>query len=112
MSKASDDLPPRIVDTRDAPRQRGLFAGRVASRDGLMMFDCRVRDLSETGARIVLKEGQCIPRHVFLTHSRSATAFECEVTWTHPPQFGLKFLREVYRGDEEPGLAFLEGMRF
>ena len=112
LSQRPNDLPPRVIDTRDAPRQRGLFAGKVSSRDGLMMFDCRVRDLSETGARIVLKEGQCIPRHVYFTHSRSAIAFEAEVTWTSPPQFGLKFLREVYGDDDEPALAFLERMRF
>jgi hypothetical protein len=111
LSHGPDDLPPRVVDTRYAPRQRGLFAGRVCSRDGLMMFECRVRDLSETGARIVLKDGQCIPRHVFFSHSRTAVIYECEVSWTSPPQFGLKFLREVF-ADDEPGNAFLEGLRF
>ena len=104
-----EDLPPRVVEGRVAPRQRSLLSAKLANDDGSIVMDCTIRDLSDTGARIALKSGQYVSRHVFLVHSRSGLAFEAEVTWMRPPLCGLKFLRSFPRDDSlAPELAFLK----
>ena len=110
MSENPEELPPRVADSRIATRQRSLFAGKVASRDGSMAVACTIKDLSETGARIAIARGLISPRHVYITHSRSDWVYEAEVTWTKPPQFGLKFLRSFPRDELGAELNFLKTM--
>jgi hypothetical protein len=107
-----EELPPRVVETRTALRQRALLSGKLANHDGSITVDCTIKDLSETGARIVIPRGRYIPSHVFLVHSRSTLVIEAEISWTKPPQYGLKFVRSFARDASlPPELNFLNRLR-
>ena len=86
------DLPPRVVNDRKAPRKRTLIGGKVIYGDGASVRDCTIRDISDTGARIALKRGDCIPTRVFLIDRRNPIAYEARVCWINAPEFGLVFL--------------------
>ena len=101
----SSELPPRVVQSRRTGRKRALLTGRIASRDGLFVFECTLRNLSAEGAQIVLKPAQYPPAHMFLVYSRTPHAFEAELTWTKAPHFGVKFLRTLELSELPPELS-------
>ena len=88
----SDDLPPRVVNDRKAPRKRTLIGGKVVYGEGVFVRDCSIRDVSERGARITLPKGECIPTRVFLLDRRNPIAYEARVCWIKAPDFGLAFV--------------------
>jgi hypothetical protein len=109
---APEELPPRVVETRTALRQRALLSGKLANHDGSITVECTIKDISDSGARILLPRGRYIPSHVFLVHSRSPLVIEAEISWTKPPQYGLKFLRSFPRDASlPPELHFLTRLR-
>jgi hypothetical protein len=107
-SGESPNLPPRVVNQRRAARKRTLLGGKVVYGEGTFIRDCRIRDVSDTGARIVLPAGEFIPEKVFLLESRRPVAHEAEVSWIKAPEFGLRFLKTYMLKKELPKeLAFL-----
>src|SRR5262245_4443090 len=103
------ELPP-VVEARRAPRKRVILGGKVVYNEGSYTTDCRIRDLSDGGARIVLSGGVVIPTRVVLIDTRNATAYEAEVVWMNPPDVGLKFLGAFsVRGALPPHLQYLKG---
>ena len=105
----SPKLPPRIVDSRKSVRKRVLFGAKVIYGERGFSMDCRIRDVSETGARIILPAGQIIPTRVILLDARSRVAYEAEVVWIAAPEFGLKFTTKHSLAEElPPSLEFLK----
>jgi len=108
----SDDQPPEPppVEGRKSPRRRVLLRGKVLYNEGAFTVDCRIRDMSDGGARILLPDGQVIPTRVILLDMRDRIAYECEVAWFRAPEYGVKFLQKYsLRGDLPPTLMYLKG---
>jgi hypothetical protein len=104
----SPELPP-IAEARKSPRKRVILGAKVVYNEGSYSLDCRIRDLSEAGARIVLGPGLVIPTRVVLIDTRNAIAYEAEVIWLKAPEFGLKFLStHSLRGDLPAHLRYLK----
>jgi len=102
--------PPPIVEARRTPRKRVILGAKVVYNEGAYTLDCRIRDLSDGGARIVLAPGQIIPTRVILIDTRNSIAYEAEVIWLKAPEFGLKFLsRNSLRGQLPAQLSYLKG---
>ncbi len=105
----SADLPPRVVNQRKTPRKKTLLGGKVVYGDGQHVRDCTIRDLSETGAKIAIPKGECIPTRVFLIDRRTPIAYEATVSWIKAPDFGLTFLKaHSLKGDVPPELDYLK----
>jgi hypothetical protein len=102
------ELPP-IADGRRSPRKRVLLGGKIVYNEGSYTYDCRIRDLSDGGARVVVAAGLVIPTHVVLIDTRAGIAYESEVAWMKAPEFGLKFLAtHSIRGALPPQLQYLK----
>jgi hypothetical protein len=69
------------------------LAGKVVFSDGKVL-DCTIRNISETGAKITLARGECVPTRVILIDRRTATAYDARVRWIKAPDFGLAFVNE------------------
>ena len=91
MSDETPTLPPRIVDSRKHPRERVFLSGRILYGDGSYTVNCRIKDISEDGARIVLSAGQIIPTHNVLMEVAGRVVHDTVVARIKPPDFGLKF---------------------
>jgi hypothetical protein len=103
-------LPPRGVDQRRSPRRRTLLAGKVVFGEG-QSVSCTIRDISESGAKIRLAGGACIPSRVFLIERRTATAYEARVSWIKAPDFGLTFVTSYSLEPKLPAeLRYLVGV--
>jgi hypothetical protein len=101
------ELPP--IEGRKAPRKRVLLGAKIIYNDGSYSVDCRIRDLSDTGARVVLSASSIIPARVVLLDIRNSIAYEAEVVWMKSPEFGLRFLsKHLLRGQLPPQLMYLK----
>ena len=53
-----------------------------------------LRDVSTTGARVKLPDGQAVPDSVYLVEVRSGIAYEARVAWKRHPEIGLEFVHQ------------------
>lgn len=103
----SPELPP-MADGRRTPRKRVILGGKIVYNEGQYSCDCRIRDISDGGARVVLAAGIVIPTHVILIDTRGAILYESEVAWLKAPEFGLKFLATHSLRALPPHLQYLK----
>jgi hypothetical protein len=104
----SDDLPPK-AERRPKSRKRTLFGGLVSFSDGAECFDCRIRDLSDDGARITFPADRPVPTSIYLINVRDAVAHEATIVWRKGGEAGLKFRRKITLADlTDPKLGYLK----
>lgn len=104
----SDPLPP-LADRRPKTRKRTLLGGLVSFSDGAECFDCRIKDLSDSGARITFPADRPAPNIVYLINIRDAVAYEATIVWRKGAEGGLKFLRTFAVSDPtESNLGYLK----
>jgi PilZ domain len=98
-------------ERRRSGRRRALLGGIVTARDGGQTWDCSIRNLSDTGARISVGEGQVIPRDCIVINLRAGIATKATVKWAQPPLFGVQ-LGDSRRLDDvsNPKLRFLRSL--
>lgn len=82
---------------RRARRFRVLKQGKIILPNGMTVIDCTVRDLSETGARLLCGDHGAIPNTFRLVFPYDRTMRETEVIWRRPDQLGVRFTSEVTR---------------
>src|SRR5476651_1220075 len=107
VTKATDLPPP--AERRPSPRRRVLLGGLVAYSDGERSFDCIIRNLSDTGARITLPPSQPVPSNIYLINVRDRTAHEAKIMWNDGFEAGVAFLKSFPITDlPDPKLAYLK----
>jgi len=76
-----------------APRaQRNQQAWLIAD-NGFALRPCKVTDLSDSGARLDVDEGERLPKFFRLIFSRTTRAGpRCEMRWRRGRSVGVKFL--------------------
>jgi len=79
-------------ENRIAPRRRILKGGKIVVNNGFSTFDCTVRNLSETGARIRVVSIIGIPDSFELAMDYGAK-FQCSVAWKTETELGVRFVR-------------------
>lgn len=89
---AEDDTP--RPEARVAPRRRTLKAGVIAFNSHFMTYNCTVREISETGARLRVDDVMGIPNHFDLVIELDAVEYPCEVVWRRQGEIGVRFLGE------------------
>jgi hypothetical protein len=112
MSNLAPDLPPRIADSRKTPRDRVVLPGRVVYAEGAFSINCRIKDLSEAGARIIISPGLPIPTHIVFMEVKSRTVHDAVIVRVATPEFGLRFTSTyALDGELPPHLDYLKRMR-
>lgn len=90
MSSGDADEARRIKELRGAPRKRQLKTAKLIVGEVSMVIDCRLRDLSLTGAGIECDTALTIPDNVSLKIGDAAPQ-QADVVWRAGNRFGLKF---------------------
>jgi hypothetical protein len=75
---------------RSSPRQRTLKGGRIVINDGFSTFQCTVRNLSESGARLKVTSIIGIPDSFQLVMD-DGRKFACSVVWRTETEIGVIF---------------------
>ena len=83
--------PAAASDSRKSPRERVVLSGTVVFSDGSFTVPCRIKDLSEDGACVVLPPGLVIPTRHVLIRTRARVVHVATVARIASPEFGVKF---------------------
>lgn len=78
-----------MVEKRAAPRHRVFKRGTIAFGGG--GFECTVRDLSATGARIEVPGPMGLPASFILVIEADHFMRRCHAVWTQEKRVGLAF---------------------
>lgn len=78
-------------ENRITPRHRTLKGGKIVVNDGFSTFDCKVRNMSDTGARLQVTSILGIPERFKLAMD-DGRGFDCEVAWRKEGELGVHFL--------------------
>ncbi|MEE9313293.1 MAG: PilZ domain-containing protein [Rhizobiaceae bacterium] len=79
-------------ERRSSTRQRMLKSGTVSPDGRLSVFDCVVKNMSETGARIKVQAQQSIPNELIFMLKGSSIKADARVIWRHEKEIGLQFI--------------------
>ena len=99
-----------VDDRRGRARRDAYSAGLVVSRDGVVKLDCRVEDVTASGAKITLANE--IPQEFYLLVVGKEVAYEAHAVWSRKPQHGLKFTNTLpIHGLKDTKLGFLRNLK-
>ena len=79
-----------MPDNRREPRQRALKSGRIVFNNRYSVFDCTVRNLSPSGAMLIVT-GQGIPDTFDLELEGGSVRHSCRVMWRKEDRLGVAF---------------------
>ena len=101
----------RPTERRPQSRKRVLLTGIIATSGGERSFDCTIRDLSETGARVLAAKGAEFPPRFYLINIRDRVAYEAELVRSDASEAGVVFKKTLpLSGLTDPALGFLKRM--
>lgn len=84
---------------RGAIRVRTILSARVIPGKGFPDVSCQVKDLSETGARVVVDEAAVLPARFALFIPKTGVTKVCELRWRSGRSAGVEFVED----DRSPG---------
>ena len=79
-----------MVECRNYPRMRVLKGAKIVLGTS-SVFDCVVRDLTNTGARVKITNAANLPDDVAITFDGGRTCRPCRVAWRTLNETGLEF---------------------
>jgi len=84
-----------VRDKREAKHRSVRYGARLALADGTL-HECVLSEISETGARITVRDAAAIPeKFVLVLSANGAARRNCCVVWRDPQQLGVKFEQSV-----------------
>lgn len=94
---------------RKAIRVRSLLGATIIHSDGAMKIDCKVRDISTSGARLSLSPHILLPQRFDLFISQRRETHVCRLVWFRDGQCGVEFqVEEPKQGPTvTPGLDLM-----
>ena len=78
-----------MAETRKAPRHRVLKAGTIEFGGGAI--DCRIRNLSGTGAALEIANQVGIPEQFALVVPADGLHLRCHIVWRKEHRIGVEF---------------------
>ncbi len=109
MSISFGAVYPTFAERRPRSRRRVILRGVVVYGQGAHSFDCSFRNLSETGARVVVGKNAQFPSEFFLINVRDRVAYDCNLVWNNGTEIGVTFKATVTLSPKiDPALRYLE----
>jgi hypothetical protein len=91
------------TEGRAAKRLRVLKSAKIVFNLSQSMVDCTVRDLSDTGAKLLLSKPTDVPDEFRIVFTQDNTIRDAQVKWRKAEQLGIVFTSEAKRA---PPLKF------
>jgi hypothetical protein len=93
-----------VEQRRVSPRSRTLLEGHIIYNNRLSRMECTVRDLSETGARIMFEQPVKVPAQFELQIPKRKLVRQAQVMWYDGQNHGVMFL------DDEAGQSIRKAL--
>lgn len=79
------------TERRQTQRQRTLLGARIVFNQRRSTLDCVVRNVSDTGALVVLSDAVTLPEAFDLEIDHRQRSYSARVRWRGPERIGLAF---------------------
>jgi len=84
------------ANRRRAVRRAIGYSAKIVASDGSWDRDCRVLDVSQTGAKLSVEQATELPKDFILALSQHGTASRrCRVVWAGESEIGVTFERQA-----------------
>jgi len=84
------------ANRRKSIRRAIGYRAKIVASDGSWDRDCRVLDVSQTGAKLALDQATELPQHFILALSIQGNATRrCRLMWTADCQIGVRFEKQA-----------------
>ena len=83
------------AEKRRSPRRRVLLSALIINADFNTIYRCRVRDVSETGAKLDIPAGYHPPNSFWLVALSSGLAYEAKLAWRNYPNVGVELGQSI-----------------
>src|SRR3954469_4403291 len=90
------------ANRRPERRASTLLSGVVSTLDGSVEYDCTIRDLSESGARIAAPKRAALPDEFYLMHVKDRIAYHVKVAWRSEGDIGVQFVSVIPLAGQAP----------
>jgi hypothetical protein len=80
-----------MSEHRRETRRRVFLKGRIVFNNGASSFDCLVRDMSSSGARLVMSEATTLPEAFDLYIPQKDRTFRATLRWRREDGIGVTF---------------------
>jgi len=90
LAKKTSDRP-RESNLRSQNRIPARYYAYLHAATGAVLSECLVKDISESGARIILPEAANLPKQIMLRVTGEATPMSASVVWQAGTKCGLEF---------------------
>lgn len=77
---------------RISPRKRTLKGGRISFANETRVVDCQIRNISATGANLIVPLTVLLPRSFTLLDLHGGTNHSVEAVWRKGERMGIRFL--------------------
>jgi hypothetical protein len=106
---SKEPTPSGGIEQRKSPRKKVLLTGKIIQDGGAIVFDCTIRDISATGARITLNQARAMPETFYLLDMVNRVAYEATTVSERAGGFGLKFKKTLRLSEvNQPELRYLK----
>ena len=82
-----------MSEHRRETRQRVFLKGRIVFNNGSSSFDCLVRDMSSSGARLVMSDATTLPEAFDLYIPQKDRTYRATLRWRREDGIGVTFER-------------------
>ena len=94
-----------MLKERQSARSRSLLKATVRFYNRNLTFDCIVRNISPTGARLDVDAAYVLPNEFELDIPQRSAVYPCELMWRHESAAGVRFKQNV-----DPGVSHYSEM--
>jgi hypothetical protein len=81
-----------FIERRASPRTKVFKKGKLIHTNMIAVFDCMIRDISETGARLSCGETAMLPTEMKLLVSSQREMCLVRIVWRKSREVGVQFL--------------------
>ena len=78
-------------ERRISPRRKSILQGRIYFNDGRSSFDCTIRDISSTGAKLAFSSAVETPSVIDLYLPNKKETHSAKVMWRRGDEMGVAF---------------------
>jgi hypothetical protein len=80
------------AERRTSPRMKVFKKGKLILPNNISVFDCTIRDISETGARLTCEQTGMLPNELQLMFHAIREVRYVRVVWRRSGELGVQFL--------------------
>src|SRR3954452_18509216 len=104
----SQTAPKLDSDQRIAPRLKALLAAQISFNNGQSTLDCLIRNLSDTGAKLIVSATVTLPECFDLIVPPKSLTRRARIAWRRGEEIGGRF-EDASRSDRcDPGASALK----